>query len=110
MRFTKSYRLLKSGEYDFVFQHKKKISKEPATLYISVNSLQHARLGLLISKRAIKTAVARNRIKRLVRESFRQHVQQLKAYDIIFVARTCVQYMDNKTIFLELAQMWSQLK
>lgn len=37
------------------------------------NDLDHARLGLAVSTRVCKHAVGRNRIKRLVRESFRAH-------------------------------------
>ena len=43
------------------------------------NDLGHARLGLAISKRVSKRAVERNRIKRLLRESFRRVRHQLPA-------------------------------
>ena len=47
------------------------------------NELGHARLGLAISKRVSKRAVERNRIKRLLRESFRRIRHQLPAIDMI---------------------------
>lgn len=109
MRFPKSFRLLNSKEYDHVFQQPQKIIRPLATLYVRANVLGHARLGLLISKREVKRAVARNRIKRLVRESFRHHHAQLNAIDIIFVGRKALQKVDNKRIFEWLDTEWKTL-
>lgn len=59
----------------------------------SPNRLQTARLGLVISKKNVKRAVQRNRIKRQIRERFRQFPQRegpeldLSGLDIIVLAR-----------------------
>lgn len=45
-----------------------------------------ARLGMAVSRRVSKRAVERNRIKRLVRESFRQHRVHLPPADILVIA------------------------
>jgi ribonuclease P protein component len=45
-----------------------------------------ARLGLTVSRRTAKRAVDRNRIKRLARESFRQH-PTLAHWDFVVLAR-----------------------
>ena len=41
------------------------------------------RLGLIVGKRLIPLAVSRNRVKRLIREGFRAHREQLPMADII---------------------------
>lgn len=46
-----------------------------------------ARLGIVVAKRNVKLAVARNRIKRLVRETFRQQQQRLDGLDIVVVVK-----------------------
>lgn len=51
------------------------------------NNLSHPRLGLAIAKKSIKTAVARNRIKRTARESFRLQRQHISNIDIVVMAR-----------------------
>ena len=46
-----------------------------------------ARLGITVSKRVSKLAVIRNRIKRITRDSFRQHNGQLPPGDYVIVAK-----------------------
>ena len=43
-----------------------------------------ARLGLIVGKRQLKRAVDRNRVKRIVRESFRTSRAHLPGVDIVF--------------------------
>ncbi len=92
-----------------MFQQPTKINHPLASIYARPNTFGHARLGLLISKKAIRRAVGRNRIKRLVRESFRAHLMTLKAVDIIYVARDKIQLADNKEVFLHLTEMWKRI-
>lgn len=48
---------------------------------------QHVRLGVTVSRR-VGNAVVRNRVKRLIRESFRQNKEQICAgLDLVIVAR-----------------------
>ena len=47
------------------------------------NGLDYARLGLIVPKRIIATAVGRNRVKRLLRENFRMRQDALAGLDII---------------------------
>jgi|GEM_PF-3976772 len=42
-----------------------------------------ARLGMAVAKKCAKRAVDRNRLKRLARESFRQHKHSLAGFDIV---------------------------
>ena len=53
------------------------------TLLVRANDLNHPRLGLVIAKRHAKHAVTRNKLKRLIRETFRLQQQDLPAVDIL---------------------------
>ena len=64
------------------------------------------RLGLAIAARIIGNAVRRNRIKRLVRESFRQHQHELPAVDIVVNARSGARDADNAAIARSLEKHW----
>ncbi len=69
--FTKAQRLLKKKEYNDVFAEAKKIVSSDFIILYKPNHLGHARLGLALSKKHIAKAHDRNRIKRVLRDSFR---------------------------------------
>lgn len=59
----------------------------PLVIYALPNDLPHARLGLSVPRR-VGRAVARNRIKRLLREVFRHHQHDLaRGYDFVINVR-----------------------
>ena len=73
------------------------------------NELGHARLGLAISKRVSKRAVERNRIKRLLRESFRRIRYQLPAIDLMVMAREQAAGVPGPQLLSELDGLWKKL-
>ena len=73
------------------------------------NGLGEPRLGLAISKRVSKRAVERNRIKRLVRESFRRIRTQLPAVDLLVMARDQASGLPGPELLAEIDQLWKKL-
>ena len=67
-----------------------------------------ARLGLAIAKKRIRRASARNRIKRLVRESFRYHAAELCGLDVVVLARGDGA-ASNRELLDSLATHWQRL-
>jgi ribonuclease P protein component len=70
------------------------------------NEAGEARLGMAVGLRAVGNAVRRNRIRRLIRESFRMHRQELPAVDILVTARAAAAAATNRAVFESLAQHW----
>ncbi len=67
-----------------------------------------ARLGLAISKKLCRRATARNRIKRVIRESFRQHQELLAGLDVVVINRAAAANADNPTMMISLEQHWGR--
>jgi len=108
-RFARHQRLLRPAEFKQVFDRPCKISDKYLTLLCRQNDLPHARLGLAIAKRNIKTAVARNRIKRLSRESFRQYQMELAGLDIVVLARISAAQLTKQELHRVLDNLWQGL-
>ena len=73
-----------------------------------VNGKKEARLGLAVPKRNISSAVGRNRLKRLIRESFRKQKEKLRGKDVVVFVKKRV---DVKQIKIEpiLAKHWEKI-
>ena len=67
------------------------------------------RLGLAISKKELKRAVDRNRIKRLTRESFRLNQHELANADFIVMTRKKAGEVSNEELFRRLEKHWQRL-
>ena len=85
--FSKSRRLLKSAEFDRVFQGRRSQGDGLLLVYACENGLAHSRLGLIVSRKA-GSAVERARWKRCLREAFRLAQQELPAgLDLVVLPR-----------------------
>ena len=73
------------------------------------NQLTHPRLGLAISRKVARTAVARNRIKRVVRESFRHWQSRLGTVDIVVLGRAGVANQSKQALRSALDTLWMEL-
>ena len=73
------------------------------------NEAGEARLGMAVGIRTAGNAVRRNRLRRLIRESFRMHRQEIPALDVLVTARTAAAKATNREIFASLARLWHAL-
>lgn len=83
------HRLRGKLAFNAVFDEGIRESRGPISILTRPNSLDHPRLGLSVPRR-VGSAPKRNRIKRLLRESFRllQHdLPRGRGYDLVIVVR-----------------------
>ncbi len=73
------------------------------------NHLKVARLGLIVAKRINRRAVTRNHIRRLIRESFREHQALLAGLDIVVLVRCVLPRGENEVFFGCLKRQWREL-
>jgi ribonuclease P protein component len=108
--FSKSLRLLTAADFKRVFDSPDRRSVDGKfTLLARKNGLDHARIGMAITKKRLKKAVDRNLAKRIIRESFRAHQATLTGYDIVVLNRNGVMNAENRDLFRSLETHWSRL-
>lgn len=108
-RFSKRVRLLKPAEFSRVFKKAHRSSDRQLTILAALNDVGFPRLGLAISKKHARRAVDRNRIKRLIRESFRQNLASLPSADFVVMAKPLTKTASNQEVFDSLAMHWRRL-
>ena len=84
----KVFRLKKKAEFQKVYKEGKSITTPVLVLsYFKKQQKGRPRIGFAVARK-IGTAVSRNKIKRLMREAVRPHINTIDSnYDIIFIAR-----------------------
>ena len=74
MKFSRQSRLLKPVQFRLVFKNPIRSDDNYFRVLARKNSKDHHRLGMAVSKKVCTRAVDRNRIKRVIRECFRNRV------------------------------------
>jgi ribonuclease P protein component len=102
-------RLRRAGDFAALRQASGRLGGRCFSVRYRPNGLGHARLGLAISKRVSKRAVERNRIKRLLRESFRRVQRQLPPIDLVVMARETAAGLPGPELLAEIDALWRKL-
>lgn len=102
-------RLSGQPEFTAVFERGKRSADRCFTVLSLRNGLTFARLGLAISRKAARRATARNRLKRLARESFRHHQAALAGIDFVVMARPGADKLDRHALRASLDHHYTTL-
>ncbi|MHB1352320.1 MAG: ribonuclease P protein component [Thiobacillus sp.] len=76
-------RLVAKADFDRVFADNQRARTDYLMVMAHPNAVGRPRLGMVVGKRLLPRAVDRNRVKRCVRESFRQVLGELPACDFV---------------------------
>jgi ribonuclease P protein component len=85
-KYTAVYRLLRADGFDHVFRGEN-IADKQFKIFFACNCENNARLGIIASKKILPSASERNRVKRIIREKFRQHNIKVCKLDIVVMVR-----------------------
>ena len=68
------------------------------------------RLGLAVASKSAGGSVARNRIRRVIRESFRLHQHELPAVDVVVSMRARAKGAANSELRAAIEELWGKVK
>jgi ribonuclease P protein component len=108
--FNRQQRLLKAASFNAVYAQRRRVGDDLFAVNGAPNGQGQARLGLSIGAKAVGNAVARNRVKRVVRESFRQAAPQLAGLDVVVGARNGARTAHNAQLRESLDGLWKKIR
>ena len=109
--FPRGRRLLRPRQFRNVYANSKagRARGRIVALVWLANGLPQARLGLAVSRRALRRAAHRNALKRQVREHFRRH--PLPGVDLIVSCRRGLRPpLDARAVRADLARLWPRVR
>lgn len=108
--FPKSNRLPNAAAFSPVFnQPDFRVSCPQLLVLARVAEQTQPRLGVVVGRKHVPRAVRRNRVKRLVRETFRNRKSGLAGLDIVVLARKGVDGLDNAALLVQLQALFNEL-
>ena len=108
--FPRSARLLDKVDFGWVFARPCRSGDSLFTVLGRRREDGNARLGLAVSRKAVATAVGRNRVKRLVRESFRHYQNELRCLDLVVMVKSGVAARSNHELASSLDRHWIRIR
>jgi len=109
-RLRRGSRLPDAAAFSRVFRQAVRSRDEWFTVLCRETNCDVARLGLAISKKNCRQATGRNRIKRVVRESFRQNQAALVSLDLVVINQRAAAGASNRQLFESLAGHWKECR
>ncbi len=107
----RSYRLTKRKDFQEIYRTGRSVGGKLLSVKFKPNDRGHIRAGVVVSKKAVQKAVARNKTKRRIRQIIRSDIMgSQKGYDLAVVVRRLPEEVSYQELQAEWQQIWSQLK
>ena len=102
-------RLRHKGDFDVAYARGRRTGDGLFSVTVMRNDVGAPRLGLAVAVKVAGGAVPRNRLRRIIRESFRLHQHQLPAVDLVVSARPPARTAAAAALRASLAALWKKV-
>jgi ribonuclease P protein component len=109
LRFAADLRLRSKPQFDAIYAGGRRIDDRFFAARVKPNGLTHPRVGLAVAVKTAGNAVKRNRLRRLVRESFRLAQHELPAVDVVVSAKFAAAEAPVTSLRASLATLWKRV-
>jgi ribonuclease P protein component len=109
LRLPQRRRLRRKSEYDAVYARGRRFSDAYFAIVARRNDMGCPRLGLAVATKVAGNSVERNRIRRVIRETFRLRQHRLPALDLVVSARGAVARAKNAVLRSSLDTLWDRV-
>jgi ribonuclease P protein component len=108
--FSKTSRMLKRFDFIQLSQKNRKVQNQHFVALFDKSATGRTRLGITVTKR-VGNAVARNQLKRYVREFFRQHLHKIEpGTDINIIVKNSASGIPSKEAFRSLQNIFRKIR
>jgi ribonuclease P protein component len=102
-------RLRRKGDFNAAYARGRRLGDGFFAVTVMRNDVGAPRLGLAVAVKVAGSAVARNRLRRIIRESFRLHQRELPAADLVVSARPPARRAAASALRESLAALWKKV-
>jgi len=107
--YSRRHRFAQHGSFGSVLRGSRKIRGRFAIIHATPGNDNVARLGIALTRRLVPSAVHRNLVKRLVRETFRRHAAKGSGLDCVVTLRERFEASHASPIAAEVRGLLDQL-
>jgi len=97
-------------EFDAVYAHGQRFGNGFFGVTAHLGEPGGPRLGLAVAVKTAGNGVERNRIRRVIRESFRLHQHELPAFDLVVSARARARGASSAQLRAQLEPLWREVR
>ena len=108
-RFGAALRLRSKLQFDAVYAGGRRLDDRFFALRVKANGLTHPRVGLAVAIKTAGSAVKRNRLRRLIKESFRLAQFDLPSVDVVVAAKFAASEAPATSLRDSLATLWKRV-
>jgi ribonuclease P protein component len=107
-RFRPCHRLRSAADFERVYRMGRRAGDGLFAVNALANELGFARLGMSVSTRSVGNAVRRNRVRRMIRELFRERHARLPAVDLVVTSRPGARDAERPAIVTSLERLFDR--